>query len=576
MAWLKKLIMSILSVIGLMTVVVVLVSLYMAHKYLLEGEKGEKLTKSSILVVKLGDKPLGEGGKNRPLDILLSGQQRSVGELVTLIHQAKKDPRIKGLLLKADGSSIALAYVQELREAIEAFKQSQKPVYAYSDTMGEGGNGTGIYYLASCAHEIWLQPRGSLNLTGMILESYFLKGLLEDYKVKPQFDRREGYKGIIETYTQKEFTPETRGNLKSLLDDLMDQMITDAAKDRHMEKDQFKKMVDEGPYTDAQAQKLKLVDHLGHYDELKKSIEDKQGTSLSFVSDRYYAREDSEAKSGPKIALIHVDGAIYGSVNPMGEEESTSPRSIAKLLDKSLKDDEIKAVVLRINSPGGTVSAAETIWHEVKKIRDGKKPIIVSMGPTAASAGYQIAAPATKIVANPATLTGSIGVASGKVDLNGIFEHFHVHWDHIKSGDNAGMWSMTEGFSPHGWQKLQQSLDYYYDDFLTKVADGRKMDKTAVRHVAQGQVWSGRQAKERHLVDELGGLTTAIEVAKKELGLERDAPVQIITMSSRGMFLEGLLSMVNEQMVKMVWGQVKENIPLTPIALQSMPLYVRN
>ncbi len=577
MSGIKKIIVAFLAVIGLLTIMIMATAIYLLSKYVGPGLEDETLTTNSVLVLKVGENPLSEGANHTPLDFLFSNRQKSLPELVRMIHQAANDPRIKGLVIKNEGSHFSLAQIQELREALRIFKDTHKPVYAYSDTLGEGGNGTGVYYLCASAHEIWLQPRGSLNLTGMVLESYFLRGLLDDYKIKTQIDKREAYKGLAENYMNKEFSPEVRANLQSLLDDLMDQMVHDVGQDRQIEPQKFKELVDHGPYNDAEARNLKLVDYLGHYDELQKHIEQKLGKDISFISDRTYAYELKESNFGNKIALIYVDGTLFGDVNPaIREENANSPRQIAKLLNKVVEDKSIKGVILRINSPGGTVTAAETIWHEVKKVKEAKKTIIVSMGTTAASAGYQIAAPATKIVANPATITGSIGVVSGKVVVNGAFNHFNVHWDRIKSGANAGMWSMTEEFSPDGWRKLQESLDYYYDDFLMKVAEGRQMDKVDVRKVAQGQVWSGRQAKERHLVDELGGLSKAIEVMRKELGLSSKDSLQIVTLTPQKGFFGGFFDFVNQQVFKMVFGQLQEYIPLESVSLRAVPLYVRS
>jgi protease-4 len=448
-------------------------------------------------------------------------------------------------------------------------------VYAYSDSLGEGGNGTGAYYLSSCANEIWLQPRGSLNLTGLIVESYFLKGVFDEYKIKTQMDKREAYKGVLETYTEKEFSPQTRENLQNILDDLVDQLTIDIAQDRQMDKKKVKDLIDQGPYNDQEALNLKLVDHLGHYDELKDHLEKKSGTSAAFVSDRQYMGEVKDSQGKVKIALIFVEGGLMGNIGPVTETEINSPRQLAKNLDKALKDKDIHGVVLRVNSPGGTITAAETLWHEVNKFRKAKKPLVVSMGGTAASAAYQLAAPATKIIANPGTLTGSIGVASGKIILSGLLDHFHVSTSRIKSGENAGMWSVLEEFSPESWQKVQHSLDYIYDDFLTKVAQGRNIDKAQVRQIAQGKIWTGRQALEHRLVDGLGGLTKAIEVTKEELGLSRDASVELITLTPKPAFLESVFELMSLQVAKLFLNQVSEYVPVEPVSLQAPAVQVR-
>jgi protease IV len=576
MRWIKKVIVGLLSAVGLLTIITFLTMYYTFQEYIIPEERNAKLTDHSLLVLRLGDRPLAEGINPSRLNMFLSGvRQKSIVDIIKILNAAKEDSRIAGLIVKIEGNGFSLAHVQEIRAALKDFKQSKKPIYAYADTLGEGGNGTGAYYLSALAGEVWLQPRGSLNLTGMILESYFMRDLLDQYLIKPQLDKREAYKGIGESYTENSFSKESRENLQNLLNDLMDQIITDVAEDRKLDKTSFKQVVDQGPYSDQEALQLKLIDRLGHYDELKRAIQEKSEVPVSFVPDKDYAYSIQSQNGKAKIAMVVIDGTLYGNTSPLGDENPNSPRQIAKSLHRALEDKSIGAVILRVNSPGGTVTAAETIWHEVKKIKEAKKPIIVSMSSLAASAGYQIAVPALKIVANPATITGSIGVMSGKIILNKAFSNFGVHWDQIKSGANAGMWSLMEEFSPEGWKKLQSSLDYYYDDFLTKVAEGRGLDKAEVRKVAQGQVWTGRQAKEHKLVDELGGLSKAIEIAKAEIGLTPSDPVQLVHIVGKRGVLSVLLDIFELEAVHMIWRQAMQSLPVDFVSLQMRPLYLR-
>lgn len=294
-----------------------------------------------------------------------------------------------------------------------------------------------------------------------------------------------------------------------------------------------KKLFEAAPYLDTAAVNEKLVTKLIHRQEAENLLAQELKENPTFTTLRAYKRSISKPKMDHKFALVSVEGEITTPVpsSTYGQDQNT-PQQIARQLRKAAKDKTVQAIILRVNSPGGTVTGAETLWHEVDYIANTlKKPVIVSMGTLAASAGYQIAAPATKIIANPGTITGSIGVATGKIAIGEAAAEFGIHLRQIRTAKHSGMWSAAEEFSTEEWGKIEASLDHYYNIFLQKVAKGRHLSLEETRKIAKGQVWTGKQAKELGLVDELGGFLTAISVAKQLCNIPQETQVEVMTMS---------------------------------------------
>lgn len=538
----KRAMIWFLSTIGFLTLLSFIglaIAVFYLHK---PSGTDHHITENTVLSLKLGHKSLTETGKNLSIPSFFALQNRlSLHQITYAIREASTDHRIKGILLEINGTAITTAQAQELRQAFEVFRQTGKFVYAFSRSYGDGNNGTVPYYLSTAADKIWLQPRGSVNFMGLMLETYFTRTLLDNYHVIPRLDTREAYKGLTETYMKKEFSPEVRQNLQSLFDGITDQIINNIAKDRGINVSVVKQHIQNGPFLDQEALSLKLIDHVGYLDILKEKIWKKIGKKPNYVSLKNYHRQIKLPRhSEKKIAVIFVDGTImFGRKNLINEHLIDFDR-VMQSLKRAREDEKVAAVILRIHSPGGVVTAAESIWREISLITASGKPVVASLGTVAASAGYMIAAPATKIVANPATITGSIGVAVGKLVLSGAFDHFGVHWDRIKTGQNAGMWSFTEDFSEQGWKKIQEMLDDCYQDFIAKVAAGRRMTPEAVREIAQGKVWTGAQAKENGLVDELGDFYTAVDVAKNLVGGDQKELISVESYHDEGGFMQDL------------------------------------
>lgn len=535
----KKVILAFLASVGFLTILAV-IGIYFSISAFLKapGPEQEIVSQDTILELKIGSTPLVDVNSQPSIFSLLESIRAvSLFDSVTAIKYAATDPRIKGIFLNIEGANIMLAEAQELREALTYFKKFGKKVYAFAYSYGEGGGGTSPYFLATIADDIFMQPQGMLELTGYAIDSYFIRELLDSFNIKVQLDRREGYKGIIETYTNKDFSAETRENLKNLLSDMLGQVEESIARKLDIKPTKAKAIINSAPYMDIQAANKKLVTQLLHKDGAKKWCEKALEKHLTFAPLKTYRKSILPQKSQHKFALISVDGAITSpaSGGPYGQE-SNNPNMIAQQLQRAAENEAIQAIILRVNSPGGTVTGAETIWYEVDHIANKlKKPVIVSMGTMAASAGYQIAAPATKIIANPGTITGSIGVATGKFAIDEAAAAFGIHLRQIMTTKNSGMWSAAKQFTPEEWSKIQETLDHYYTIFLKKVSDGRHIPLETVRKIAQGQVWTGKQAKELGLVDELGGFLKAIEVAKQLTNISQDAFVEIIIMNQTGL-----------------------------------------
>ena len=463
-------------------------------------------------------------------DRLAQGDALPMRTITVALDSAGRDDRVKGLLLRLGTGEIGMGQAQELRDAMRAFRERGKAVLCFAEDFGEGGNGTLRYDLAAGCDEIWMQPSGEVGLTGFTLETPFVKETLDKLGILAQMDHREDYKGAVNTLTSASMPAPQRENMQRLVDSWLTQVTADIAEGRKIDSTEVQGLVDRGPFLADQAVALKLVDKLGYRDQADAAAKQRVGTTET-MSLADYAEALPEPPSGaPRIALIYGLGDIeLGNDEDRGLLGRVAMRSgpMRKALSDAIDDADIKAIVLRIDSPGGSYVASDTIWREVQRAREKNKPLFVSMGNIAASGGYMIAAPARAIVADRGTLTGSIGVFGGKIVLRGLWDLAGVHWDGVKAGANADIDSANTPYSPAGWKYLEASLDAVYADFLKRVAEGRKLTPEATRSAAKGQIWTGADARERGLVDELGGLSTAIRLARSAAGVPVDAVVRI-------------------------------------------------
>ena len=452
-------------------------------------------------------------------------------DAVAALHAAGRDDRVKGLVVRAGWGSPGLAQMQELRDAVADFRAQGKPVTAFAETFGEAGNGTLHYFLASAADEVWMQPSGDLGITGFALQQPFLRPLLEEIGVRSQVAQREEYKGAMSFLSEDDLPEPQRRNLQRYLDSSLSQIVTTVAASRNLEAGSLRALIDQAPFRGAEAQRLGLVDRLGYWHEVEAAMKDAHGPQAEWLGVSAYSRAVPEADSeAPVVALVHGEGPILLAKNddsPVFGRDTMNAVDVAAALAEAIDDPEVAAIVFRINSPGGSYVGSDTIWREVQRAREAGKPLVVSMGNLAASGGYFVSAAAQAIVAQPGTLTGSIGVVSGKLSLRELWDRLGVNWDGVQAGDRAAMWSPNAPFSRAEWEWLQRTLDATYADFTGKVAAGRGLAREEVLAVAKGQIWSGADAKDAGLVDELGGYRKAIAIAKEVAGISADTEVQL-------------------------------------------------
>jgi protease-4 len=464
-----------------------------------------------------------------PLAELAAGWQPSLAEVVLALEQAGADERVAGLLVRVDGQGPGFAQLQELRDAVIRFRDQNKLTVAHADAFGEFGPGNAGYYLASAFERIDLQPVGALGLTGLIVEVPLARDLLDKLGVLPAGDRRGVYKTIYDTFAESEMTPAHRESLQSLAGSLDEQFRQGLAEGRGLEAKKVAEIIDGGPYMAPEAENLGLVDRLSYWHDTAEEMRDVAGEGGDLVDLLDYARTLEPASDAPVVALVHGIGQIQrgnSEQSPLGEW-AMGGDTVAGALSDAIEDPDVEAILFRISSGGGSAVASDTIGRQVRRAVEEGKPVIVSMGDVAASGGYWIAMDASKIVAAPGTLTGSIGVVAGKPVLTRLWQDIGVNWGRAQRGANADMWTTTMNYGPRGHARLEAFLDWTYETFVEGVARGRGLSRDKVLAAAEGRVWTGAQAKERGLVDALGGFADALTVTRQEIGLAADAPIEL-------------------------------------------------
>ena len=470
-----------------------------------------------------------------PLSAVMTRHQPTITDLLAGLRAARTDDRVKALVAKVGGKPIGLGVAQELREAISRFRASGKPTWAWAETFGEFSAGNVPYYLATAFGTIYLQPSGDLGLTGLAVERPFLRGTLDKLGMQLEVGARYEYKGAPEQLTERGFTPANREATQRIAESVTSQIAQAIAERGQISAEQASSLIDQGPYLAEQALAAGLVDALGYRDEvyaaLRKQVGDDPG--LLFVGRYQRSRElASRARrlAAPRpqaVALIQATGGIRRGRNGRSPLTGTAmgSDSITAALRGATADPHVRAIVLRVNSPGGSYVASDSIWREVVRARNAGKPVVVSMSDVAASGGYFISMAADAIVAQPGTVTGSIGVFSGKPVVSDMLGKAGVTTDSVVLGKHAAMFSTSKPFSADEWQIVDAWLDHIYADFTGKVAAGRGLSAERVHELARGRVWTGADAHERKLVDELGGIEDAADIARRRAGLPPTAPL---------------------------------------------------
>lgn len=471
------------------------------------------IDKNTILVFKM-DKPVADRSPKMPV-FGMFGTEKYLGltDILKNLKKAKTDKNVPGIYLDLSSVQASMATVEEIREGLLDFKKSGKFIWAYSE-----GYDQKAYYLASTADKIYLTPQGMVFFTGLSTNMMFLKGTLEKLDIKVQVIRHGKFKAATEPLFLDKMSPENRKQTTELITDLWDTMIAGISESRHISRDELNLIADSLKLSRAaEALKYKFIDQIAYKDEFLKDLRSKLGLSekakIRTVSmDKYTDVEDHEKKSSSKdkIAVIYAQGSI-GSGE--GDDQDIGSDRISRTIRKAREDDKVKAIVFRINSGGGDGLASDIIWREVA-LAAKVKPVVASFGDVAASGGYYIACASTRIVAEPNTITGSIGVFGIIPNFEGLMKNkLGITFDEAKTNKNSGFISVQRPLTPFEYATIQREIETFYDTFISKVAEGRKLTKAQVDSIGQGRVWSGIDAKRIGLIDDFGGLNKAIEIA---------------------------------------------------------------
>jgi protease-4 len=496
----------------------------------------QRQTAPLILELDLTD-GIGEGPVTDPLSAIMSRRKLRMGDIIEGLRRARQDDRVRALVVKVGGGRIGLARMQEIRESVAAFRETGKLTVAWSETFGEFTHGNVPYYLATAFDRIYLQPSGALGLTGVAVEQLFLHDALAKIGVAFQSAKRHEYKSAADNLTERGFTGPAREATERLALSVAEQITAAIAERRGKTIEEARALLDRGPFLAEDALAEGLVDALGYRDEVYADVRKEAGSDAILQYVARYQRSHALVQRARKlpnprerfVAVIYASGPIRqgrSSRSPLGGSGMGSD-TVAAALRSATSDERVRAVLLRVNSPGGSAVASDTIWREVVRTRAAGKPVVVSMSDVAASGGYYISMAADVIVAQPGTLTGSIGVILGKPVFEEALGRAGITTDSVSVGTGATMFAPTHPFSEDEWQRINAWLDAIYRDFIEKVATGRRMTAERVHEIARGRVWTGADAAQNGLVDELGGMSAAADIARRRAGLPASAPLRV-------------------------------------------------
>jgi protease-4 len=483
------------------------------------------IKENSVLILNLS-KPLAERGTESPFDDLnlpIGGGTSKAGllEIVQSIKNAKKDKHIKGIYINTQAVSAGYASLKEIRDALLDFKKSNKFIYAYGEYYSEGA-----YYIASVADKIYLNPNGIIEFNGLYSEVAFIKGVLEKLEVRPEIFRVGEFKSAVEPLILDKMSEANRLQVTSYLNAIYDVYLEDIAASRKIDKSQLRQISDSMLVRKPEdAVRYQLATHLGYEDEilevLRKELKVDKKEKIKFVSPATYYKSIEEKYSANKIAVLFAEGDINSGKS---SDESIGSETIVSELRKLRKDDKVKAIVLRINSPGGSALASDVMWREIMLTKK-EKPVIASMSDVAASGGYYMAMACDTIVAQSNTITGSIGIFGVLFNAENLLKNkIGVTTDRVKTGKFSDLGNPTRPITDQERRIIQDNVERGYETFTTKAAQGRRMSVENLKKIASGRVWAGSQAKENGLVDVIGGLDVAIDIAAKKAKLKEFQP----------------------------------------------------
>jgi protease-4 len=449
-------------------------------------------------------------------------------QVVRALREAAEDPRVLGVVAHIGAKPPTAAQADEIRAAVADFRASSKPTWCWTEAFGELGPGNVGYHLATAFDEIWLQPTGDVGLTGVVAHAVFVRGALDKLGVQPQLGQRREFKTAADTFMQTGMTDAHREMAERLASSLTEHVVTTTARGRGLTPEEVRALVDEAPLHAETARERRLVDRLGYRDEVYAAIEARLGEVGYTFAHRYHRKDLPSVRrrvqrNRPVVAVVQASGPIHlgrSGRSPLAGP-STGSDSVGAALRAVAKDDDVHAVVLRVDSPGGSYAASDAIRREVLRLRETGRPVVASMASVAASGGYFIAMPTDVVVASPGTITGSIGVLAGKLVTRDALERVGVRRESVSVGKYAEMLSTQRQFTDEEWQRLETWLDRVYADFVAKAAADRGTTVEAMEPNARGRVWTGLDAQERGLVDDVGGLDRAVTIAANRAGLDR-------------------------------------------------------
>ena len=462
-----------------------------------------------------------------PITRALTRGAVTLRDVVDALDRGAADPRITGLVVRIGNGSIGIGHAQELRDAVHRFRRADKRSVAFAEAFGESGMATIDYYLAASFETIYIQPMGQLSVQGLVARSQFLRGAIDKLGMVPDFDHRKEYKAAKYLLTETRFTEPHREALEAVAGEHFSQVVAGISADRGLDLSTVETLIDSAPLTADEALAAGLVDHIGYRDQAYQAA----GERSKFIfHDRYLKKVGRPHRKGKRIAVIYGTGSINrGSsrFDPLTGGTSLGADQVAKAFRDAIDDDKVKAIVFRVDSPGGSAVASEVVRHEVSRAREEGKPVVVSMGNVAGSGGYWVSVDADKIVAQPGTITGSIGVVSGKLANREAWARLGVTFDQIPFGQNSTFAVSQDVFSDSERERHTMLLDDVYERFVERVVSGRGLSPEQVERIARGRIWTGSQGLANGLIDELGGLDVAISLAKEEAGIAPDDEIRV-------------------------------------------------
>lgn len=496
---------------------------------------GRRVASGTVLEVDL-DGGVFEQPPDQPLDRLLHRSGVELRDVTEALERAGEDPRIVGLVARIGNGGLSVAQAQEIRDAVRSFRDSGKRAIAFSESFGETGLATVDYYLAAAFEQIYLLPMGSVSIQGVVSRTPFLRGVFDRLGVTPDFDHRREYKAAKYVLTESEYLPPHEEATKAILEDHMDQIVQGVAADRGLQPDEVRRLIDRAPLYEKEALETGLIDRIGYRDEAYEAAKGRDGSSFLFV-DEYVKRAGRPNRRGRRVALIYGTGTITrgsSSVDPRTRGSSFGADDIAQAFREAIEDRKVEAIVFRVDSPGGSAVGSEVVYREVVRAREAGKPVVVTMGTVAGSGGYFVAAPADRIVAQPGTVTGSIGVVMGKLATREAWQKIGLNWGDLHVGENATFSLPTDPYTDSERERLVIGLDHLYDGFKERVQEGRSLTPEQVEEIARGRVWTGERAAELGLIDTLGGLTTATNLARELVGVGAEEPIKLDVFPKKG------------------------------------------